>query len=283
MNKVIGDLYNEMGRQLEAIALSAENPLQLSERSYQVVESTLQQLKQILVGNGFANEADEIDFFRNIKPMFQKELFYFQEVFQLEAWKPPVGRQEQISHYLIGAKRVDLYFKMHNELYTYYRTDNHSHDTSYFLRGRTESSLTEPVSASDLDSCFSTLYSIQLSKLQAYEKFSNYLYQCIYRLENPASEISPADKSGPRLVWTDRKTSLIELAYAIFCRKSVNFGRTPIRDIITALETVFNVQAGNYHRTFQSMRIRKEQTPYLDAARENLIRYMRGADNDTVI
>jgi len=200
------------------------------------------------------------------------------EVFQVEAWKPPVGKADEIAHYGLGAKRVDFYLKRYNELYTYYRKGSCLNDEHYFLRKETAPGLITPISISDMDPRFSTVYSFQFAKMQAYEHFSNYLQQCIYRLEHPGMEQKEEGKKS-RNMWTDSKAALIELAYGIYARGSVNHGKADIKEIITALEVIFNVNLGNFYRTFQNLRIRKKnRTPYLDATRNDLIKTMDNAD-----
>ncbi len=261
-----------MTGQLQEIAVTAENILQLARQSYTAVEGTLRKLKEHILNHEFRDTAEEIDFFKRQKPMFLRELFYFHEVFQIEAWKPPVGINDAIAHYMIGAKRMDLYFKMNNRIYTYYRTGSTEHDEEYFLREKQSADFIAPLSMTDLDPRFSTPYSIQFAQLEAFEQFSNYITESIRKLENPGEPVTSAVKTN--LVWTDAKTDLIELGYAIFARKSTNFGKSTLRDIMTVLEGAFNVRLGNYHRTFQNMRIRKIRTPFLTQAEKDLNRYM---------
>jgi len=280
MDKKISFIYEAMMQNLEHIMVTSENILQRAEQSYKVVERALAELKAYIIDYDFADKQEEINFFKNIKPMFLKELLYFMEVFQVESWKSPVGRDEEIAHYRLGAHRADLYFKRYNELYTYYRTGSSLHDEQYFLR-ESKCELITPISLSDTDTRFSTVYSFQFAKLQAYEQFSDYLHRRIYNLEHPGSPISESDKGKPMLRWTDSKNALIELGYGIHAKGSINYGKADIKQIMTALEIAFNTNAGNFYRTFQNLRIRKKnRTPYWDDAKEQLIKTMDNTDLD---
>jgi hypothetical protein len=272
-------LYAEMNEALEQVAMASDNILQRAERSYHVVENTLRALKEYIISYTFKDKDEEIKFFKEIKPLFLSELIYYMEVFQVEAWKPPVGKQDEIAHYGLGARRVDFYLKRYNELYTYYRKGSSINDEHYFLRKETAPGLITPISMSDMDPRFSTVYSFQFAKMQAYEHFSNYLHQCIYRLEHPGMEQIKDEGKKSRNIWTDSKADLIELAYGIYARGSVNHGKADIKEIITALELIFNVNLGNFYRTFQNLRIRKKnRTPYWDAAKHDLIKIMDNTD-----
>lgn len=280
MDKKISFIYEAMMQNLEQIMVTSENILQRAEQSYKVVEHALAELKAYIINYSFADKQEEIDFFKNIKPMFLKELLYYMEVFQVESWKSPVGRDEEVAHYRLGAHRADLYFKRYNELYTYYRTGSSLHDEQYFLR-RSRCELITPISLSDTDTRFSTVYSFQFAKLQAYEQFSDYLHRRIYNLEHPASPMSESNKGKVILRWTDSKTALIELGYGIHAKGSINNGKADIKQIMTALEIAFNTNAGNFYRTFQNLRIRKKnRTPYWDSAQSALIKTMDNTDLD---
>jgi hypothetical protein len=276
MREFAADLHAKMSEELNKLTLTSENILQRAERSYRVVESSLEELKSYIVDYAFKSKQEEIEFFKEVKPMFVKELIYFLEVFQVESWKPPVGRDEEITHYMIGAKRVDLYFKRYNDLYTYFRKGSSLHDETYFLRGNKADVITS-ISSSDMDPRFSTVPSFQFAKMQAYEQFSSYLQASIYRLEHPEAIIAnDNNKNKPEANWTDPKVDLIELGYAIFSRGSVNNGKADIKLIISALEYAFNVSLGHFYAVFQqNIRIRKKnRTIYMDSAKEHLERRM---------
>ncbi|MBS1526055.1 MAG: RteC domain-containing protein [Bacteroidetes bacterium] len=277
----ITGLSLKMNEALEEIAMTSDNTLQLAKRSYRIVEQTLGDLKKFIISYTFRDKEEEIRFFKEIKPVFLKKLIYYMEVFQVESWKPPVGGPEEISHYAIGIKRVDLYFKRYNQLYNYYRERASYNDELYFLRTDTLPDIITPISISDIDPRFSTVYSFDFAKMQAYEQFSGYLQQCIYRLEHPGTEATSGGDKKYRLIWTDTKADLIELGYAIHSKGSVNNGNVDIKQIMLALETMFNINVGNYYRTFQEIRIRKtSRTPYLEKIKDNLNRRMDEIDDN---
>ncbi|MBS1525318.1 MAG: RteC domain-containing protein [Bacteroidetes bacterium] len=278
MDKKTSAIHEAMMADLEQIKLTAENILEISKKSYQAVEHYLAELKAYIIDYKFADEQEEIEFFKEIKPMFLKEFLYHIEIFELEAWKPPVGQHEQIAHYKMGAFRADLYFKRYQALYTYYRTRSTSHDEQYFLRSGACDIITS-ISMSDLDKRFSTIYSHQFAKMQAYERFSDYIYRSIYNLEHPGSPIREDEKGISNIRWTDSKSDLIELAYGIFAKGSVNRGHAEIKQIMTALELAFNTDAGNFYRTFAGLRVRKKnRTSYWDEAKEKLEKSMDDPD-----
>ncbi|MBS1529517.1 MAG: RteC domain-containing protein [Bacteroidetes bacterium] len=277
MDKKIATLYEHMTDDLEQLAATSENILQRAEQSYRCVEKYLAELKEYIISYTFGDKQEEVHFFKHTKPLFLKELLYHMEIFQVEAWKSPVGRDEEIAHYKVAARRVDLYFKRYNDLYTYFRTGSSIHDERYFVRDAFCADIAA-ISVSDMDARFSTVYSFQFAKMQAYEEFADYLYRCVQSLENPGTRV-PGEKAKSALRWTDSKADLIELSYGLYARGAINHGKADIKQIITALEAAFNVSLGNFYRTFQNLRIRKKnRTPFWDAGKEDLIKCMDSAD-----
>jgi hypothetical protein len=278
MNKtLINGLLSEMSETLEKIAVTAENKLLMAEQSCMAVQSIINRLNEHVLNNAFNDEQEEIHFFKEIRPQFLKEKIYYAELFYLENDKP-VGRLEAIKdYYTIYLDRVRIFFDRNESFYMYYRTGKSHFDAEYYLRGKNVD--TTPHVMQDMDNRLSTLHSFKLSKVMAYEVLVGYLQASIQRLGQPEIDVSSTANRKRRRSWTDSKAALIELAYAIHSRGSVNHGKDDVKDIITDLEMFFDVQVGNFYRTFQSMRIRKKKrTLYLDTLKESLERRMDDTD-----
>jgi hypothetical protein len=150
------------------------------------------------------------------------------------------------------------------------------YDSLYFLRESDKDPL-QPEYMLDIDLSFSTIHSFKLAKLQAFENLQHYLNNAIFLLDHPGLISSKDEK--PRNRWTDSKAALIELVYAMHSRGSINNGKGDVKQIVADLESFFNIQVGNFYRTFQSMRIRKKnRTAYLDTLKESLERRMDDSD-----
>ena len=274
MNKFTNELYDRMVEQLNEVSRTSDNILQKAERSYKVIDMAMQEIKTFVLGHTFKSVADEVFFFKKTKPQFLKELIYYKEVFAIEAHKP-MGSSELVKqHYDAEMERIRLYFIRNQELYNYYRMDKSFIDDQYFVR-QTTIEIDANENLIDMDNRFCTVNSSKLAKLQAFEMLSEYLHKCIYKLVNPGVFTEEGNQRKFVNLWTDSKSALIEFAYGIYARGSVNNGKATISQIITDLSIVFNVELGNYHRTYHNMRIRKKNlTPYLDGMKESLVKRM---------
>jgi hypothetical protein len=72
---------------------------------------------------------------------------------------------------------------------------------------------------------------------------------------------------------------LVEIGYGIEASKFLNRGNADIKEIMIVLETVFNIDLGEYYRTYISIKERNDRTKYLRQIIENLEKRMDDDDN----
>jgi len=92
-------LLLELEEQLKYIALETDNPLSSAELSFQVVQNNLKNLKQFIVKYKFKSIAEEIFFFKELKPTFCSKLFYHISIYNIET-RNPSGEYKVIKKYL---------------------------------------------------------------------------------------------------------------------------------------------------------------------------------------
>ena len=277
MDKFVNDLYVRMQESLQEAAFQSENALQRAERSLQTAEAALRSLRRFVEEYSFRDQKEEIRYFKEIKPRFLRELIYHREIFYAEAGKPVADKDSELRYFRQCIERLKPFFERNQILYMYYRMGKSDYDHLLFVREAAGTLILPEYDSTDMDLRFSTPASYKLSKIQAYEMFKEYLEAGIYRIENGTSPDATVQK--PENSWTDSKAALIELAYALYSRGSIDHGKATIKQIINSLGMIFNVDVGNHYRAFQSMRIRKKnRTTYLDALKESLERKMDETD-----
>jgi hypothetical protein len=268
-----------MSEALNQIAIETDNMLLRAEQSYHVVQAALRDVKLFVTDYSFADEAEEINFFKEIKPMFLKELIFYYELFFFEASRPVGNKDVLVAYYNKVMERIRMFFERNQELYTYYRTGKTCFDELYFLSGA-DTPLLLPDYSLDMDPKFSTVQSFKLSKIMAFELFFDYLQAGLMGLNSLQPAADPLAAKSVVNIWTDTKATLIELAYAIVAKGSVDHGNAKINQVVGTLEKAFHIDLGNYYGVFtQNIRLRKKnRTVYLDQLREFLERWMEGLD-----
>lgn len=81
-----------------------------------------------------------------------------------------------------------------------------------------------------------------------------------------------------KLSWTGSKAELIELIYAWEKAGCFNHGHAYIKEIVTYIEVVFNIDLGDYYHTFRELRRRVNRTAFLDKLIKLLNDHMDEAD-----
>jgi hypothetical protein len=282
MIKFTDSKYALLQDALGQISLSTENNLQRAERSYEASRKAMQQLKEFILDYEFKDKAEEILFFKEIKPIFLKELIYYMELFYIEAGKP-VGNIEALrSFYKAEAERITMFFDRNQVFYIYHRMGKTNLDNIYFARDTDENDLTQPEYLLDIDARFSTVYSFKLAKILALEQLNQYLQTALYELDHPKAlvdnTISKLKDFG--LNWAETKVSLIELIYALHVVGAFYNVKThtkaDVKDIARFFESCLNIDLGDsVYRSFYDIRLRKkEPTPFIKKLDHELINYI---------
>ncbi len=266
------EVFENMSAALEKIAADATNTLQMAERSYHAAKDGLDKVSRYMSRYTFTDNEQEVMFFKLIKPKFLRELIYFAELYHIEARKPFIGKKVT-ELYLKGCMAtLRSYFEANQLFYNYYRSAKTHLDHQYFLR-HSDDTLIPPEYTVDPDPGLTTFYCFKLSRLQAFEKLKDCLEHALHTLYTTPTADAPAKHPEPHaLQWTDTKTGLTELAYALWSKGAFNNGNTDLKRIVTLLERSFNISLGNYYGVFQqNIRIRKKnRTQYLDQLKERL-------------
>lgn len=229
------------------------------------VREIVAELKSFTIRYQFKDVAEEIRFFKEIKPVFVSQYYYHKKIFAIRLFDSYHDAESIKANHLKCLKRLRHFVKRNRSFYEYCMTNSTHHDEQYFTRRRHDHA------AFHKDEKFSTGYDVKLAKLLANELLKKDILQL---LNTPQNREIASNSSG--LSWTGSKTDLIELIYALHCVESFNNGAGNIKQIASAFEAAFNVSLGDYYRTFQDIRIRKKsQTPFLDQLKAKFTQRMQ--------
>lgn len=239
---------------------SGEDDLQRLSKAVTGIREIIAELKRFTVKYTFRNVAEEVRFFKEVKPVFLSQYIYYKKMFSLSLFNSFQDRKSQIRNYYKILKRLRA-FAIKNEAFYKYCMSGATHldDTFFTRKGQT-------LSAVELDEKFSTGYDLKLSRILANELMKQYIIDALRKLQGDKGS-SPATT----LTWTDPKVSLIELIYALHASGVFNHGKSDLKQIVRSFEEQFSVELGNYARVFSEIRIRKSgQTNFLDHLRGRL-------------
>jgi len=73
---------------------------------------------------------------------------------------------------------------------------------------------------------------------------------------------------------TANNSDLIELVYGFWAAGCFDNGKLSLTQLVSYLETIFNVDLGNVPRSFLDMKIRNNPTPFMDKLKQKLLEKM---------
>lgn len=271
-------LLSDVEGQLNSIHSQTDNPIQYAERAIKALIPAFEKLKTKCLTYKFPNKAEEIDFFHNIKPQFAAKLIYYNEIYNIETSKP-LGAKKIIRKYLnTEMGKLQTYFNENKEFYKYFRTGNRSLDNKYFLRGKHHLCHTLDSFYFQADHRFTTSHDYKVAKIIANEKIKTYLENEILNLEQKSNNKNPMSNNKTQK-WTGSKVALTELLFALHTEGVFNHGNTELKELASFLESVFQVDLGQFHKTFLEIRERKsDRTKFINTLREKLLIRMEEAD-----
>lgn len=276
MRKFTKELYQKMELSIQEITNTGMTGFDYYKSCYQETMQASKKLKDYILNYRFANQKEEIEFFKEIKPKFQSKLMYFLELIQVEIHKPLITEKRMLAKYYRRSSSHYANLASRNQIFLHYmRSQYDSGDHLLFVRS-TDNFDFVPADL-DLDEKYSTPGSNELSKLLSYEMVIDHLAQKIQGLN--ATKIANATGFQHRLTWTGRSAALIELAYGLQSVGAINNGTASVAEIVAALEYIFNTDTGKFYRVFQNIRIRKgSRTIFLDEVIATLIHRMDETD-----
>lgn len=280
MNNKATQLLSKLNEQLNFTDLEIDDPIQRSESAINIIINSIEKLKIIFEKEKVKSQEIEIDFFKNIKPRFTSKLIYYNAIFKIET-KKPHGGERILKKYLNNElDKLKRYFDNNLDFYKYYRTGSNYLDHKYFTRGKFDIKLTLDSFYFEVDHSFSTSHDFKVAKIMAHDLIQVYLEDKLLMMENrepkEKSQVNPKVKQS----WTGSKVALIELLYALHTEGVFNNGASDLKDIAEYFENVFNIDLGQYHRTFLEIRMRKsDQTKFLNSLKEKLVKRMENIDD----
>lgn len=261
----------ELEEELQTISFDYDNPIVMCDKSIESIVKQLRILKNQVLDQQFKSTDDEIMFFKNIKPKFTSKMIYFKKIRKLEASKPLGGRKTQREYYDNELSKLNSYFSDNFEFYNYYRLGSNFLDNKLFIRYNAEIDFNLETFHYELDDRFSTTHDFKVAMIMANELFMRHLENKLRNLNENIPVVIFPTLEVKTIKWTESKTALIELIYALHTQKVFNNGKADIAEIAKTFEKLFDIELGDIYRASNEIKNRKiNKTKFLDVLRENL-------------
>lgn len=266
------EIANAIDLEIESIDITGNDIIDDCLKAIRILQKAISDIRNVVISNNFFSKEEEVIFFKEYKPEILSRLLYFNKVFQIES-KFPNGSDDVIANYLNNElDSLTYFFNKNLDFYQYYRSKSTIYDEHYFLRGKTDLRLNSDSSYFNSDPNFSTGYDFKVAKILAYEMLRIYLNKRLQNIgkDRDLEETRTKYAKSP-MRFTGKKIALVELGYALANSGDINNGRIEIKEMMDFLGAIFNVDLGDYYRTYIAIKDRKkDRTVYLNKLIEML-------------
>ncbi len=266
LKKYTDKLYNDLQEDLELYAEMGIIPMNKLTGAMQSIRDAVQKLKAYIIEHPFETEADEIEFFKTIKPKFVSEQVFLIDQAMVLMHRPPLTDPMLADYFQAELNKVHEYLGEHRYWYQYYLMDAAELDTKLFVGGAGPMDSLLPV-LTDPGPEFSTNGDFLWAKFIALDRLKTWLDEEIGGLRgSDGGGNDPDGGKGPVIKWTGETINLVEIAYGIWLTGQLNNGNVSITQVVEWLERHFGVKIGKAHRRWQGIAGRKRlrYTRYLD-------------------
>jgi len=266
-------LKQEVDRKINKIE-SEDNCMQKKAlQASHVLGEAFDKLKEFIITYQFRNDAEEITFFKEVKPNICCRLIYYRKVYNIELNRPVASIEAQQSYLRNELEGINRYANRRLDFLRYYRSGAAHLDELYFLRGQADNEQYFETSYYEFDPHFSTNCDFKVARILANDMLSAYLMSELEILEYKSAKYSGGSFPAIKLTWQGTKTELYELLYALDSKNV--FGNVPLTQLASYIQNVFNIELNpNIFRSFGDMKIRDNRTPFLDGLKEALLSRM---------
>lgn len=277
MVQYTSELYGQLQAGIQQISQVPGSVLAKAESCFILCCQHLRELKEFISGYSFKDQQEEIQFYKELKPQFLKEMHYYLKLIQVEARRPVGTPEDTAGYYRNQIREIGAYMERNHILYLYYKKEANHWDDKLFVK--------EPEGVFMLSPEYhysdgpGNIYSYKLAKIQAYEELTILLQGLIL---DPGSQITQAQGgkgAAPPLSWKGTQAQFYEWVLGVV--KSGVLGDISMKVAMEWLGYCVAIKVGHYYRYLQVMRIRKKiRTPFLKKCMEAAEAYMDECDEN---
>lgn len=246
------------------------------EQALMEIDNAIREIKALVGATAFLSVPEQVYFFKEIKPLFVAQFIYYSKVLEIEVAKPNAGQHALKEYYEYELQHLKSFVDDYSDFYEYYRRKATYLDEKYFVRHQFDFKMSIHSHLYNYDTSFTTSHDHLIAQILANDRLERHLLQAVYRLEGYFFE-KFSDKSP--LKWTGSKSALVELLYALHGMQCFNGGNIEVSEIARFIEKSFNIDLGNFYKTFHEIKNRKTgRTKFLQALNDSLTQHFEDTD-----
>lgn len=269
MSHYSNDFLKDLDLLFNEIKRNNNNQIKASDKIIEVLDDKIYDLYVWLSKYIFPTSEEEIQFFKEQKPLIISKLIYYNKIIDIES-NLPTAKEFKVKYLKKEIDKISKYLKDNSFFNQYYRSGATHNDLKYFTRNRDKSLSYYECHIINYDISVSTSHDFNVAQILANDLIIFYLED---KLENllANSKLNP-NQNLTALNWTGNRIDFIELLYALQTQKVINNGSMEMKEFATAFGQMFNIELEEtIYRSYYDIKNRKSaRTKFLNALAETL-------------
>ena len=272
----ITKLHDDLELKINEVYDDDEDMVKVAEKSLLLIDESIRKLKEMISTHDFENIAEEVYFFKKLKPQFISKFIYYSTILDIESHKPSAGSKTLRKYYEAEQEKLKKFYYEQGEFYSYYRREATYLDHKIFIRNSYDLKMKLSLGFYNFDTSFTTSHDHLIARFIASQQLDNYLKKQLENLSDHANT-----KSLSPLAWSASKVGLIELIYALYQMRCFNSGNIELSEVIKFVEKSLDTDLGNFHKTIFEIRNRKQgPTKFLNLVSDHLSQHFINTDGE---
>lgn len=272
----ITKLHDELELKINEVYDDNGDMVKVAEKSLLVIDESIRKLKEMISAHHFENIAEEVYFFKKLKPQFISKFIYYSTILDVESHKPNAGNKALKKYYESEQEMLKAFYFEQSEFYSYYRREATYLDHKIFVRNSYDLKMKLSSGFYNFDTSFTSSHDHMIAKFIANQQYDQYLKRQI-----ESSSDNTSVKTVTPLSWSASKVGLIELTYALYHMRCFNGGNIELSEVIKFVEKTLDTDLGNFHKTIFEIRNRKQgPTKFLNLVSENLNQHFLNTEGE---
>jgi hypothetical protein len=125
-------LYESLLQDLELCRLKKLDFKTEVECCFQISRNYWSKIEPEIGNYHFLSRRDEIEFYKEVKPLFKSSIEYYNLLYQAELFKPTKDSGELRTFWLREVQRLNKFIQEHSKIYDYFKSGATDRDEEYF-------------------------------------------------------------------------------------------------------------------------------------------------------
>lgn len=265
--------FAEFESEYQALKNASDDVLAVSLEIIQYIEKKLKEIYLWLKTHVFVSMAEEIHFFKELKPRLVSKLIYYKALLKLTSTAPQTKKDKRKQYEKLLAD-IERYTAHNREFYEYYLSRSSHKDEDHFVRRSYKDIIQYDCCLINFDSKLSTSHDFNLATIMANELLALHLERKLDELDGKAPFAKTA--TDFKFNWTGSKVDLTEIVYGFQASGCINNGNVDLKELAVFLGRMFNVEIdSNLYGNYSDIKGRKvSKTKFLDTMSDKLVEKM---------